>query len=453
MRYLTYWNSLEYRLGSLQNGYMVDVGRVVQIDNMLDLIAAGPDAWKEVAAALLAVDLEELKAKGWAIPFAEGLVTAPITKPPKNVICLGRNYFKHYLEGAIARGESGDKPPDAPIYFTKPHTSIIGAYDPIPLDPAVTSKLDWEAELGVIIGVGGRKISKEEAMRHVFGYTVINDVSARDLQSRHQQWFKGKSLDASCPMGPVIVTPDELPDPVHLPIMLKVNGVTKQDANTGQLMFDIPTIIADLSSGLTLEPGDVISTGTPDGVGNFSVPPEYLKWGDMMETIIEGVGELRNPITTPHRAELVVEFNQSRNYLLEILHHLRPEHYALSTVNTEWSVKDVVAHLVGTAAIVPTLMQRQLDGTLTAGMAAVHERNANQVSSRRNHSLPSLIEELLLEHQNCIAFFLSLSEEQVQVQGAMANGDMVTLEGRLQKASNHYRLHGKEIADAISLRL
>ena len=296
MRYLTYQSGNEKRLGSLQQDHIVDVGQVAGFMTMLSLIEAGPEIWQRVAKTLQAVDINKLVSNDQAIAYDPKLVLAPIAHPPKNVICLGRNYYKHYLEGAVARGEEGDKPPDAPIYFTKPHTAIIGAFDPVPLDAGVTTKLDWEAELGVIIGVGGKRISHDNAMAHIFGYTIINDVTARDLQNRHQQWFKGKGLDGSCPMGPVVVTPDELPQPVHVPIRLRINGVTKQDANTGQLMFDIPTIIADLSNGITLEPGDVISTGTPDGVGHYSKPPEYLKVGDIMETEIEGIGLLRNVI-------------------------------------------------------------------------------------------------------------------------------------------------------------
>lgn len=299
MRYLTYQSEWGYRLGSLQQGYIVDVGRVLDIDQMLDLIEGGPKVWEEVAAQLQAAKLEELIKNGMAVPYAENLLTAPISRPPKNIICLGRNYDREYYkrpeEKIAARGEV-DKPPDFPVYFSKPATAIVGPFDPIPLDPQLTQQLDWEAELGVIIGIGGRRISKERAMEHVFGYTVINDLTARDLQFRHGQWFKGKGLDASCPMGPLIVTPDELPHPIHIPIRLKVNGVVKQEANTGQLIFDIPTIIADLSETMTLEPGDIISTGTPDGVGHFRKPPEYLKINDLMETEIEGIGALRNQI-------------------------------------------------------------------------------------------------------------------------------------------------------------
>ncbi len=296
MRYLSYLKDGKERLGALLQNYIVDVGELAGFSSLLELIQSGPAVWQQVAGKLQSLQVQELAAAGQAVEFDEKLLVAPISKPPKNVLCLGRNYYKHYLEGAVARGESGDKPPDAPIYFTKPHTSICGPFDPVPLDETVTKLLDWEAELGVIIGVGGKKISQDQALSHIFGYTVINDVTARDLQNKHLQWFKGKSLDNSCPMGPVVVTPDELPNPVHIPIRLRVNGVTKQEANTGQLMFDIPTMISDLSNGITLEPGDIISTGTPDGVGHFSKPPEYLKVGDLMETEIEGIGTLRNQI-------------------------------------------------------------------------------------------------------------------------------------------------------------
>ncbi len=296
MRYLTYATADGPRLGALHQSYIVDVAQVMGgPDTMQGFIEAGPDHWAETAARFKELEAEKLVAQGSAVAYEEAIVLAPIPRPLKNVFCLGRNYYKHYLEGVIARGED-DKPPAAPIYFTKPPTSINTPYGDIVLDPAVTEKLDWEAELGLIIGVGGRKIAKEAATSHIFGYTVINDVTARDLQNRHGQWFKGKSLDGSCPIGPIVVTPDELPDPVHLPIRCLVNGVVKQDANTGQMMFDIPTQIADLSLSLTLEPGDIISTGTPDGVGVFSQPPEFLKIGDIMVTEIEGIGSLRNRI-------------------------------------------------------------------------------------------------------------------------------------------------------------
>src|SRR6202022_456512 len=192
--------------------------------------------------------------------------------------------------------ESGIRPPTAPIYFTKPPTTGIGPGEAIPFPQELTTRLDWEVELGVVIGLGGRDIAEARALDYVFGYTVFNDVSARDLQYRTSQWFKGKSLDGSCPMGPVIVTADEVPDPQGLRLQLSVNGVAKQDSTTADMIFSVARIIADLSAGMTLEPGDCISTGTPQGVGDGRKPPEYLKPGDVMEAEVERIGVLRNPV-------------------------------------------------------------------------------------------------------------------------------------------------------------
>jgi 2-keto-4-pentenoate hydratase/2-oxohepta-3-ene-1,7-dioic acid hydratase in catechol pathway len=214
---------------------------------------------------------------------------APIARPRKDVFCLGQNYAAH-------AAESGNPPPTAPIYFTKPPTTVIGPGEPVPFPQGLTTRLDWEVELGVVIGLGGRNIPQVRALDHVFGYTVFNDVSARDLQYRTSQWFKGKSLDGSCPMGPVIVTADEISDPQHLRLQLSVNGVAKQDSNTGDMIFSVARIIADLSAGMTLEPGDCISTGTPQGVGDGRKPPEYLKPGDVMAAEVERIGVLRNPV-------------------------------------------------------------------------------------------------------------------------------------------------------------
>ena len=187
--------------------------------------------------------------------------------------------------------------PSHPTFFTKAVTTVNGPYDRIPLHPKVTQKVDWEVELGVVIGKGGRDISEANAMKHVFGYMVINDVSAREVQRQHgNQWFKGKSLDGHCPMGPWIVTADEVRDPAALDVMTRVNGVTKQSSNTRHMYFKIPRIIASLSAGLTLEPGDIISTGTPEGVGHARTPPEFLQKGDLLETEIRGIGLLKNRI-------------------------------------------------------------------------------------------------------------------------------------------------------------
>jgi 2-keto-4-pentenoate hydratase/2-oxohepta-3-ene-1,7-dioic acid hydratase in catechol pathway len=232
---------------------------------------------------------------GSALPLAFVKLLAPIPRPRKNVFCVGWNYVEHFEEGKAARPHVKEMP-EHPTFFTKAPTAVNGPYDVIPWATGVSDKLDWEVELGVVIGKGGKNITEAEAMNHVFGYTVINDVSWRDIQRRHgQQWFKGKSMDGTCPMGPWIVTRDEV-DATNLKVSCKVNDVVKQSANTSQMYFKLPRIIAELSAGLTLEPGDVIATGTPSGVGHSRTPPEFMKPGDVMETEIEGIGTLRNTI-------------------------------------------------------------------------------------------------------------------------------------------------------------
>lgn len=229
------------------------------------------------------------------VPLASVHVCAPIPRLPRNVYCVGWNYLDHFNEGAAHRKTPVDLP-DHPAFFTKASNSINGPTDPIPYDAKVSEKIDWECELALVIGRRGRNIPEAEAMAYVFGYTVVNDVTARDMQRYHgNQWFKGKSLDGSCPMGPVIVTADAIA-PESLDICTRVNGEVKQQSSTRHLYFKLPRLIAELSLGLTLEPGDVISTGTPQGVGYARTPPEFLKPGDLLETEVEGIGILRNPI-------------------------------------------------------------------------------------------------------------------------------------------------------------
>ena len=220
---------------------------------------------------------------------------APIPRPSKNVFCVGRNYLTHIEEGARARGV-GVKLPDAPVFFTKAPTSVNGPFDDIPWDRSVTHQVDWEAELGVIIGRTGRNISRADALDHVFGYTIVNDVTARDVQKNHFQFFKGKTLDGFCPIGPVVVSADEFGHPQGKQITLKVNGIQKQNGNTRDMIFAVDAIIASLSHGLTLEAGDIIACGTPDGCGFARTPPEFLQDGDVMETAIDGIGAMRNRI-------------------------------------------------------------------------------------------------------------------------------------------------------------
>jgi 2-keto-4-pentenoate hydratase/2-oxohepta-3-ene-1,7-dioic acid hydratase in catechol pathway len=225
---------------------------------------------------------------------------APV-RPPKNVFCVGRNYMGHAEEIARTRGTEL-RLPSVPTFFSKALTAVTDPNAMLHLSPDVSPQYDWEAELAVVIGERCRDVPKERALSVVFGYTALNDVTARDLQREHQQWFKGKSLDETCPFGPWIVTSDELPEPGNLEISLRLNGVTKQHANTSQMIFDVPTIIASLSRGMTLEPGDVIATGTPDGVGFARTPPEFLADGDVMEVEIAGIGILRNTVSFEDRA-------------------------------------------------------------------------------------------------------------------------------------------------------
>jgi 2-keto-4-pentenoate hydratase/2-oxohepta-3-ene-1,7-dioic acid hydratase in catechol pathway len=225
--------------------------------------------------------------------LADLAVLPPLDPPRGNVLAIGRNYQKHAEEGARALNEEVGPP----TIFTKAITTISGPYDDIPIDSAVSVNIDWEVELGVVIGHAGRSIKRQDALDHVFGYTVINDVTARDMQRGWGgQWFKGKSLDASCPSGPWVVTADEVPDPASLQLRLLVNGEVKQDANTRDMIYPVDSLIEWLSMGMTLLPGMLIATGTPEGVGFARTPPEYLRPGDIMETEVQGVGTLRNRI-------------------------------------------------------------------------------------------------------------------------------------------------------------
>lgn len=253
--------------------------------DMLTLIDSGIDlaATKTAATDAMRVDIRKIS------------LLAPIPRPGKNIMCLGLNYLEHAEETANQIGRTG-KAPQYPIVFTKSPTSVIGHEANIPFDPDTCSQLDWEAELGVILGKGGKKISRKIALSHVFGYTIINDLSARDIQLNHKQYFLGKSLDGSCPMGPWIVTTDEITDPQNLAISCRVNDVTKQASNTRNMIFDVANIVEWLSRGMTLEAGDVIATGTPSGVGFVREPPEYLHPGDTVECEVEGIGVLRNTI-------------------------------------------------------------------------------------------------------------------------------------------------------------
>ena len=290
MRYATFSLPTDptLRFGAVRGDRIIDLTSVGGPPSLLALVQAGAAEWDRTRGRV-----EASRDQGRAL--ADVRLHAPIPRPLKNIFCLGLNYAAHAKESAQARNRE-TKIPDFPVIFTKATTTVNGPYDDVPVDRGVTSQVDWEVELGVIIGAPGRNIVNDDALSHVFGYTVINDVSARDVQIQHVQWFKGKSLDGSCPMGPLVVTADEFGDPQRKRLMCRVNGVTKQDATTADMLFPVATIIEWLSKGLTLEAGDIIATGTPSGVGMGRTPQEYLQAGDVVETEIEDIGILRNRI-------------------------------------------------------------------------------------------------------------------------------------------------------------
>jgi 2-keto-4-pentenoate hydratase/2-oxohepta-3-ene-1,7-dioic acid hydratase in catechol pathway len=298
MRLVTYQllNTNELKTGiQISKDQVLDIveeackrGDLTPVTTMLDIIAGG-DKTMQLLRAM------EAAPRTAPIMLNKALLKAPIPRPTKNVFCVGWNYLEHFEEGGNILKDSRELP-SYPVFFSKAPTSVNGPYDVIPFDSKISIQLDWEVELGVVIGKGGKNISEADAMKHVFGYTIINDVSWRDVQRRHGgQWLKGKSLDGTCPMGPAIVTADSL-DPTALIVECRVSGAVKQKSNTRLMYFKIPRLIHDLSEGMTLEPGDVISTGTPEGVGFARTPPEWMKPGDLLETEIEGIGVMRNPI-------------------------------------------------------------------------------------------------------------------------------------------------------------
>ena len=247
------------------------------------------EAWEYGRGLVDQQAIEDLAKRRLAYPLKRVRLLAPIPSPARNVFCLGRNYADH-------AAERGAAVPDHPVYFTKPGTAVVGPGDDV-VHHAITKELDYEVELAVVIGVGGRDIPRAEALGHVFGYTIINDVTARDLQKRHNQWFKGKSLDTFCPMGPILVTADEIPDPQALAISLRVNGQGRQSSHTSKMIFPVAQCIEVLSQAMTLQAGDIIATGTPDGVG--AATGTFLKAGDRIEAEVEGIGVLASKVVRP----------------------------------------------------------------------------------------------------------------------------------------------------------
>ena len=273
-------------------------------ESVIDLARAAPALPRDMNALIamgeagLAALRAAQKSSAARLPLSSVKLLAPIPRPLKNIFAVGKNYHEHAKEfeksGFDATG--GSAIPDLPIFFTKASTSVSGPNEPIPSYLDYTNSTDYEGELTVVIGTGGRGIPRADALKHVYGYTIINDATARTLQSAHKQWFLGKSLDGYCPMGPALVTADEIPDLSKLRLLTRVNGELRQDASVADLIFDVPTIIEALSAVMTLEPGDLIATGTSVGVGIGFKPPKFLKPGDVVAITIEPIGTLENPV-------------------------------------------------------------------------------------------------------------------------------------------------------------
>ncbi len=300
MKLATYRATVEEaaRLGVIAGDQMIDVAALGAHLNlplpgtMLDLIDAGRPA---LAALQSALDgLGDTPPAGLSTAIANITFLAPIPRPRKNVFGIGLNYTEHVAESAKALDTNPDLPRQ-PVLFSKPPTAIIGPGDPILHDASMTQQLDWEVELAAIIGTRARRVARADALGHVFGYSVMIDVSARDNR-RAGQWIFSKGMDSFAPFGPVIVTADEIPDPHTLNLWLTVNGVEKQRSNTSHMLFKVDELIADISTGITLEPGDIIATGTPAGVGAGRDPQEWMWPGDTVAACVEGIGTLRHPV-------------------------------------------------------------------------------------------------------------------------------------------------------------
>ncbi|MDL1895395.1 fumarylacetoacetate hydrolase family protein [Anaerolineae bacterium CFX7] len=297
MQIITFQVHSRTRWGALQNGRAIDLNAVndargvlmYRAQSVLDFLHAGHAAWENARETLTWLGNREIPEGTFALDDVKLL--APLPRPGK-IMAIGLNYRDH------AR-ETGAAIPTKPILFAKFPSAVIGPYDTIRLHPDQTQRVDYEAELGVVIGKPASRVQRADALDYVFGYTVLNDVSARDIQKDKtygNQWVRGKSLDTFCPMGPAITSHDAVTDPQNLNVRASLNGTVMQDGTTREMIFDVATLIEYLSHGITLEPGDVIATGTPPGVGDARQPPIYLKAGDVIEIQIEGLGKLSNPV-------------------------------------------------------------------------------------------------------------------------------------------------------------
>ncbi|KAF0171892.1 MAG: 5-carboxymethyl-2-hydroxymuconate delta-isomerase [Rhodobacteraceae bacterium] len=300
MKLVTYRASVEAaaRLGVMDGDLVVDVARLGALmgedlpESMLGLIDAGRAGLASLKACLDGAEGDY--AAGVATDVANVTLLAPIPRPRKNIFGIGLNYLEHVAESAKALDTNKDLPKQ-PVIFSKPPTSVIGPGDPIEHNAKITQQLDWEVELAVIIGTRARRVTRADALKHVFGYSVMIDVSARDNR-RAGQWIFSKGQDTYAPFGPCIVTADEIPDPQVLELWLTLNGVEKQRSNTSKMLFKVNELISDISSGITLEPGDIIASGTPEGVGAGRTPQEFMWPGDVVVASVEGIGTLRHPI-------------------------------------------------------------------------------------------------------------------------------------------------------------
>ncbi len=296
MHLITFREANHVRIGILDRTRyeVIDLNAVVKDlpGDMLGFITQGTDALLKAQAAFSS-------GKG-RLSLNKVELLAPIPRPARNIFCIGKNYRAHVkeLQGASPIFANNDQQelPEQPIFFTKVTSSVIGTGEPIPASLDPTASVDYEGELAVIIGKGGRGIESDDAMQHVYGYSILNDVTSRRLQRDHQQWFLGKSIDGFCPMGPAIITADEIDDVKQLHVQTWVGEDLRQDDILASLIFDIPSLIETLSRTITLEPGDIIATGTPAGVGMGFKPPRYLQKGDVVRITVEPIGTLENTV-------------------------------------------------------------------------------------------------------------------------------------------------------------
>ncbi len=293
MHLVTFTRGSETTLGAVidDGRRVVDLSEAGVASSMIELIKGGQKSLKAAA--------EVCDARA-GIPIDELQIEAPIPRPPRNIICVGLNYAQHSAEFKQSGFDSsgpGPEIPQAPVIFTKAPSTVSAPGAAIPASRDPSASVDYEGELAIVVGRGGRGITRADAFDHIFGYTIVNDVTARDLQQKHKQWFLGKSIDGFCPMGPFLITSDEIEDVRKLRVTTKVNDELRQDASVQDLIFDIPCLIETISELVTLEPGDIIATGTPKGVGIGFKPPKYLKPGDEVVIEIVGIGRLKNSVS------------------------------------------------------------------------------------------------------------------------------------------------------------